>query len=642
MANKSIALTFGRFNPPTVGHQKLIDATRGVNSNYRVYASQTQDKKKNPLNHKEKVSVMKQMFPTHARKISPDKMTTVLDALVQLYKEHHTDVSMVVGSDRLSEFNKLLNDYNGKKARHGYYKFNTIKVISAGERDPDAEGAIGMSASKMRQAALNNDYASFKKGLPSRFKGGQTLYKQVQKNMDMKKLREWVQVDESIIDLPRKTFAKNIFDDPATNNPKLKPEVIAFIDKGLKQFEGIAPIIDYQLIGSILTHRYRADADLDINVWFDAKTEAKHLELRDKARELNGQNVPGTKHPVNYFAVITKEYFERAGKMADATFNIKENKMSRIGVEKSFDVDRYMGEFNIEVGKLDIIKGELQRDVIDYQELADLEPDESVELKVRLEGKLKEIEDDVKSLIDIYHVTASDRNAAFTTPMTPKQIAKWGDQQRLPKNVVYKMLEKYHYLDFVRKLDKIIGDDDRLDDKEIKRLVKLVHPTTPSMAPYLTSTPTKTFTEWVVIDEVAPPGWGHTKAEKEKTKPNKPKSKIGGTAHEFQKDLDSGKFKGLPGDKTYKDKKASMFKLMWAMKNKGDKPHYKPGVKDKLKKKYKDQNEGLYGDDAPRTPKKVRGEKKPDEKKINVPYTKGWNRSGFKNFSAIRSTTKKV
>ena len=149
--------------------------------------------------------------------------------------------------------------------------------------------------------------------------------------------------------------------------------------------------------------------------------------------------------------------------------------------------------------------------------------------------------------------------------------------------------------------------------------------------------------EWMVGDEVAPPGWGHTKAEKEKTKPNKPKSKIGGTAHEFDKALKSGRFKGLPGDKTYKDKKASMFKLMWAMKNKGDKPHYKPGVKDKLKKKYKGpegQNEGLYGDDAPRTPKKVKGEKKPDEKKIHVPYTKGWQRSGFKNFSAIRSTRK--
>ena len=93
------------------------------------------------------------------------------------------------------------------------------------------------------------------------------------------------------------------------------------------------------------------------------------------------------------------------------------------------------------------------------------------------------------------------------------------------------------------------------------------------------------------IPEVAPPGWGHTVAKKEKTKPNKPKSKIGGSAHEFQKDLDSGKFKGLPGDKTKADKKASMFKLMWSMKNKGDKPHYKPGVKDKLKSQYKEEVE---------------------------------------------------
>ena len=92
------------------------------------------------------------------------------------------------------------------------------------------------------------------------------------------------------------------------------------------------------------------------------------------------------------------------------------------------------------------------------------------------------------------------------------------------------------------------------------------------------------------VKEVSPPGWGHTKAEKEKTKPNKPKSKIGGSAHEFDKDLKSGKFKGLPGDKTMKDKKASMFKLMWSMKNKGEKPHYKPGVKDKLKAKYKDES----------------------------------------------------
>ena len=279
---KSVAFSFGRFNPPTIGHEKLMDNTRRANRNYRIYASQSQDPKKNPLKFRNKVAIMKSMFPAHARKISSDKMTTAIDAMVQLYKEKHTDVVMVVGSDRVAEFDKLLKAYNGKRARHGYYKFKSIRVVSAGERDPDAEGVSGMSASKMRKAAQDNDYKSFQKGLPPKFKQGKLLFRTLQKEMGIKSLKEWMEVNE-----------------------------------------------------------------------------------------------------------------------------------------------------------------------------------------------------------------------------------------------------------------------------------------------------------------VAPPGFGHTKAEKEKTKPDKPKSKIGGTAHEFKKDLDSGKFKGLPGDKTYKDKKASMFKLMWSMKKKGDKPHYKPGEKDVLKKKYR-------------------------------------------------------
>ena len=91
------------------------------------------------------------------------------------------------------------------------------------------------------------------------------------------------------------------------------------------------------------------------------------------------------------------------------------------------------------------------------------------------------------------------------------------------------------------------------------------------------------------IQEVSPPGWGHTKAEKEKTKPWKPKSKIGGTAAAFKRALDDGRFKGLPGSKTKKEKTADMFKLMWSMKKKGDKPHYKPGT-DKKYKKYQDES----------------------------------------------------
>ena len=160
---KSVAFSFGRFNPPTIGHEKLMDNTRRANRNYRIYASQSQDPKKNPLKFRNKVAIMKSMFPAQARKISSDKMTTAIDAMVQLYKEKHTDVVMVVGSDRVGEFDKLLKAYNGKRARHGYYKFKSIRVVSAGERDPDAEGVSGMSASKMRKAAQDNDYKSFQK-----------------------------------------------------------------------------------------------------------------------------------------------------------------------------------------------------------------------------------------------------------------------------------------------------------------------------------------------------------------------------------------------------------------------------------------------------------------------------------------------
>ena len=94
------------------------------------------------------------------------------------------------------------------------------------------------------------------------------------------------------------------------------------------------------------------------------------------------------------------------------------------------------------------------------------------------------------------------------------------------------------------------------------------------------------------LNEVAPPGWGHTKAEKEKTKPDKPKSKIGGSAAAFKRALDDGRFKGLPGDKTKKEKTASMFKLMWSMKKKGAKPHYKPGT-DEKKKKYQEEEKQI-------------------------------------------------
>ena len=185
MMTKSVAFTFGRFNPPTTGHEKLMDKTRGANRNYRVYASQSQDPKRNPLNHRNKIKYMKGMFPAHARKISRDKMTTALDVMVQLYKEKHTDVLMIVGSDRVREFDGILNKYNGVEGkRHGYYKFDNIDVVSAGERDPDAEGVKGISGSKMREYVKKDKFKKFKAGLMTKnSKLAKKVFKELQKRM---------------------------------------------------------------------------------------------------------------------------------------------------------------------------------------------------------------------------------------------------------------------------------------------------------------------------------------------------------------------------------------------------------------------------------------------------------------------------
>jgi DNA-binding ferritin-like protein (Dps family) len=179
-----IAFTFGRFNPPTIGHEKLINAVKAAAGKYRIYVSKTHDIKKNPLDYNTKMQYLNAMFP--AANISNDKMKTILEIVVSLYDEGWENITLVVGDDRIADFDKMLNTYNGVEGKaHGYYNFNSINVVSAGQRDPDAEGAEGMSASKMRSAAVANDYDSFKQGLPNTFEHGEQLFKDVQQGMNL-------------------------------------------------------------------------------------------------------------------------------------------------------------------------------------------------------------------------------------------------------------------------------------------------------------------------------------------------------------------------------------------------------------------------------------------------------------------------
>jgi nicotinamide mononucleotide adenylyltransferase len=187
---KEVSFVFGRFNPPTIGHAKLFGTLQKVSGKeYRIYSSKSVDKKKNPLDFKTKVKFLRKMFPKHGRKIMGDKdIRTVFDVLTVLYTQGFTQVNMVAGSDRVNEFNKLLNKYNGVKGKHGFYQFEGgIKIISAGSRDPDAEGASGMSASKMREAATDGDIKTFSMGVPEVQGDSQIgLYNAVRKGMGLK------------------------------------------------------------------------------------------------------------------------------------------------------------------------------------------------------------------------------------------------------------------------------------------------------------------------------------------------------------------------------------------------------------------------------------------------------------------------
>jgi len=172
--------------------EKRLDkpaANARVSFPYRIYLSQSQDQKKNPLQYKEKIKIARKMFPKHARQIIMDpKIKNVFDVMAKLYNEGFRKVVMVVGSDRVNEFDVLLNKYNGKKGKHGFYNFERIQTISAGERDPDADGAEGMSASKMRSAASENDFTSFSQGLPKTISNAdaKSIYNSVRKGMGLK------------------------------------------------------------------------------------------------------------------------------------------------------------------------------------------------------------------------------------------------------------------------------------------------------------------------------------------------------------------------------------------------------------------------------------------------------------------------
>jgi hypothetical protein len=195
-AKETVVFGFGRFNPPTTGHEKLIEKVASVakGNPFFIYPSHTTGPK-DPLPHAKKVAWMRKMFPKYKKNIIADNNAkTAIHIAEKLYRDGYKNLIMVAGSDRLKEFDTLLQRYNDAPDKKGnqLFKFDSVKVVSAGERDPDAEGVEGMSASKMRTAAEKGDFDSFKTGIPSTLNDAdkKKLYFEVRKNMGIREERE--------------------------------------------------------------------------------------------------------------------------------------------------------------------------------------------------------------------------------------------------------------------------------------------------------------------------------------------------------------------------------------------------------------------------------------------------------------------
>jgi len=214
----TLTLAFGRFNPPHAGHQQLMDiaaqSAEAEESDYIIVPSRSQDAKKNPLDADTKVGVMRQMFPQHSERIVNDGANrTIFDVLKKAHNDGYANVRIVAGQDRVKEFDKLSQNYNGQ-----LYQFDNMEVISSGDRDPDSEGVEGLSSSRMRLAAAEGDFKTFRAGMPEGIarKDAMALFDTVRQSMNVKDMKEFWNIWEiapkyDLENLRESYVAKKIF-----------------------------------------------------------------------------------------------------------------------------------------------------------------------------------------------------------------------------------------------------------------------------------------------------------------------------------------------------------------------------------------------------------------------------------------------
>ena len=276
-------------------------------------------------------------------------------------------------------------------------------------------------------------------------------------------------LNESIIDPHHDRLAPEIFE--PGEPPHLKAVVRDQIKRGVAHLESHAGIrvLDYRLIGSILTHRYSSDSDLDINVLIDGGLN----QAVKVASQLSGKPVAGSPYVVNFHVLNQRPVWSAANKDADGVFNVEENKFERAPKDLPFDLTLYWNDFTRISSSIRALSSKLKEEVHDYKAIRKAHPNDLKKLRGMALQKVRAMKQTAVGLVDIYKLIRQQRDHLFAKELTQKDLVQYGEKNRMPANVIYKLLEKYQYLKLLHSISDIIGHDGTLHSNEVKELQQL-------------------------------------------------------------------------------------------------------------------------------------------------------------------------
>ena len=277
-------------------------------------------------------------------------------------------------------------------------------------------------------------------------------------------------LSESVVNISKDELDPTVFQSSEIKSPILRDSIRVQILRDIDELRKVVPVVNFLMIGSILTKNYDHSTDIDINVQVDPQAidDISTAEVMYDLKQINGRMAADTTHPINYY-ITTNEFDDSK---ADAVYDVMNNKWLKTPKTYEPDIEKWLTRFQDTLQSIDVATGSLRRDLIDIEEMKIIGPKNIKRLKILMKQKLSQIDELLKQLIGTYRNAKMLRNMSFDRFMTPQEIQVYGSHNQLPENILYKLLEKYYYTKFIKKLEQILDEQDELELSDIPKVRK--------------------------------------------------------------------------------------------------------------------------------------------------------------------------